>query len=142
MKEVDLYVRYIIISLIVNQKRHIPLQTLPSKVRLDPSLPSPITASSRDSHHDYDEKRYPPLPSTSSFSDSNNSTEKTEAEREREKSVRFILASRSIRSVFRNYFLLSTLGTSFDVVFILLAYTPVYLGGLSRTVSFSLKLFG
>lgn len=50
-------------------------------------------------------------------------------------SVMAILSSHSIRSVFRNYFLLSIAGTAFDVVFILLAYTPVHLGGLSRTVS-------
>ncbi|KAI5117843.1 hypothetical protein M0805_008115 [Coniferiporia weirii] len=82
-------------------------ESLPSKVRLNPSLPSPISVSAR-----YSEKSAP---------------------KEEETSVKFILSSRNIRSVFRNYFLLSILGTSFDVVFILLAYTPVRLGGLSRT---------
>ncbi|EJD05438.1 MFS general substrate transporter [Fomitiporia mediterranea MF3/22] len=84
-------------------------ESLPSKVRLDPSLPSPISARHSEKLH----------ASTKQL--------------EEEISVRTILSSRSIRSVFRNYFLLSVLGTSFDVVFILLAYTPVHLGGLSRT---------
>ncbi|KAL5476730.1 hypothetical protein ACEPAI_2916 [Sanghuangporus weigelae] len=83
-------------------------ESLPSRVRLDPSLPSPISTR-------YSEKS----------GRSNSSKEDI--------SVRAILSSRSIRSVFRNYFLLSVCGTSFDVVFILLAYTPVHLGGLSRT---------
>ncbi|KZS87809.1 MFS general substrate transporter [Sistotremastrum niveocremeum HHB9708] len=48
-------------------------------------------------------------------------------------SIKYILASPIIKSVFKNYFLLSALGTSTDVVFILMAYTPVRLGGLSRT---------
>ncbi|PAV20345.1 MFS general substrate transporter [Pyrrhoderma noxium] len=83
-------------------------ESLPSKVRLDPRLPSPIVTR-------YSEKKF---------------TTKPKAE---EISLRSILSSRSIRSIFRNYFLLSVCGTSFDVVFILLAYTPVHLGGLSRS---------
>lgn len=73
---------------------------------MDPTLPSPIASK-------YNEKPAP----------------------KREMSVKEILASPNIRPVFRNYFLLSVAGTAFDVVFILLAYTPVHLGGLSRTVS-------
>ena len=55
-------------------------------------------------------------------------------ELKRKTSVKFILASKAIQAVFRNYFLLSVCGTACDVVFTLLAYTPVHLGGLSRTV--------
>lgn len=73
---------------------------------MDPTLPSPIASK-------YSEKPAP----------------------KREMSVKEILASPNIRPVFRNYFLLSVAGTAFDVVFILLAYTPVHLGGLSRSVS-------
>ncbi|TDL24543.1 MFS general substrate transporter [Rickenella mellea] len=50
-------------------------------------------------------------------------------------SARSILKSEIIRTVLKNYFLLSILGTSFDVVFVLFAYTPVRLGGLSRNPS-------
>ena len=86
------------------------IQSLPSKVRLDPRLPSPIVTR-------YSEKKLSTKPKAEEIS------------------LRSILSSRSILSIFRNYFLLSVCGTSFDVVFILLAYTPVHLGGLSRSVS-------
>ena len=39
-----------------------------------------------------------------------------------------------LQRVIASSFILTILGTSFDVVFSLLCYTPIHLGGLSRTV--------
>lgn len=39
-----------------------------------------------------------------------------------------------LRRVIASLFILSTVGTSYDMVFSLLCYTPIHLGGLSRTV--------
>lgn len=39
-----------------------------------------------------------------------------------------------LRRVITSLFILSAVGTSYDVVFSLLCYTPIHLGGLSRTV--------
>ncbi|KLO16145.1 MFS general substrate transporter [Schizopora paradoxa] len=80
-------------------------ESLPSKVRLDTSLPSPISASRNEK---------PPPPKA-------------------ELPIRAIFNSPSIKPVFRNYFLLSISAASFDVVFILLAYSPLSLGGLARS---------
>ena len=52
-----------------------------------------------------------------------------------------IISSKNLRYIFLNYFLLSVCGISFDVVFILLAYTPVQFGGLSRSVSLKFYSF-
>jgi len=45
-----------------------------------------------------------------------------------------LLRHHPLQRVITSSFILSILGTSYDVVFSLLCYTPIHLGGLSRTV--------